>query len=326
MTGLSWSDGESVELRITLSNTAPFFNDSRWGDSILWLYENPASPFVGREGRVRRVHYLVKAIDPDGDSVRYTLEGRDAQLFSIDEEDGWLLTRPHVTYDYETEERTCPYNYYNRDPNPCYVVRVRATDPHGASTTQGVTIHLEDKDDRLIQRFRVEAPAGRGRELRLSWSPVSPDERPESYWVFWNTPEQPDYRNYRKIIDGDRTSTTIGSLQPDTVYRVRMRPVFTLEGLAANDNGDELENRRLELKLGYGFGAFGDRFTSTPELGLGLSQGHREYTLGWRLNLAGGGGPNALELALEASRSEATGANDNAPPEHGVGLRVTARW
>ena len=100
----------------------------------------------------------------------------------------------------------------------------------------------------------------------------------------------------------------------------------TLEGLAANDNGDELENRRLELKLGYGFGAFGDRFTSTPELGLGLSQGHREYTLGWRLNLAGGGGPNALELALEASRSEATGANDNAPPEHGVGLRVTARW
>ena len=225
--GLDWSSVSTRTLYLTLPNTAPFFNDSRWGDSILWLYENPASPFVGREGRVRRVHYLVKAIDPDGDPVRYTLEGRDAQLFSIDEEDGWLLTRPHVTYDYETEERTCPYNYYNRDPNPCYVVRVRATDPHGASTTQGVTIHLEDKDDRLIQRFRVEAPAGRGRELRLRWSPVSPDEQPESYWVLWNTPDQPDYRNYRQVVEGDRTSTTIGSLQPDTVYRVRMRPVFT---------------------------------------------------------------------------------------------------
>lgn len=52
-----------------------------------------------------------------------------------------------------------------------------------------------------------------------------------------------------------------------------------LAGLAANDpgsgfgagDGNELENRRLELRLGYGFAAFGDRFTSTPELGLGSS-------------------------------------------------------
>ena len=106
----------------------------------------------------------------------------------------------------------------------------------------------------------------------------------------------------------------------------------TLEGLAANDNGDDLANRRLELKLGYGFSAFGDRFISTPELGLGLSTGRREYSLGWRLNLSQGG-PTALELKVEATRSEATGANDpgsgsgaGAPPEHGVGLRVTARW
>ena len=54
----------------------------------------------------------------------------------------------------------------------------------------------------------------------------------------------------------------------------------TLAGLAANDDGNELENRRLELRLGYGFAAFGDRFTSTPELRLGLSNGQREYSLG----------------------------------------------
>ena len=97
----------------------------------------------------------------------------------------------------------------------------------------------------------------------------------------------------------------------------------TLAGLAANDNGDELENRRLELKLGYGFSAFADRFTSTPELGVGLSNGRREYSLGWRLNLSQGG-PTALELGLEATRREY--ANDNGDPEHGVGFRVTARW
>ena len=97
----------------------------------------------------------------------------------------------------------------------------------------------------------------------------------------------------------------------------------TLAGLAANDDGDALENRRLELRLGYGFAAFGDRFTATPELGLGLGQGHREYTLGWRLGLEQSG-PNALELRLEATRREA--ANDDTDPEHGIGLRLSVRW
>ena len=101
----------------------------------------------------------------------------------------------------------------------------------------------------------------------------------------------------------------------------------TLAGLQANDNGgDDLGNRRLNVGIGYGFSAFGDRFTSTPEFGLGLSQGRREYSLGWRLGLAQTG-PTALELRLQATRSESAGspANDNAA-EHGIGLRLTARW
>ena len=96
----------------------------------------------------------------------------------------------------------------------------------------------------------------------------------------------------------------------------------TLAGIAADD-GNEPGNRRLELRLGYGLAALGDRFTSTPELGLGLANGQREYTLGWRFNLAEAG-PTALELRLEAARGEA--ANDNADPEHGLGLGLTARW
>ena len=108
----------------------------------------------------------------------------------------------------------------------------------------------------------------------------------------------------------------------------------TLGGLAANDpgpgsgaGGDDLANRRLELRLGYGFSVLGDRFTSTPEFGLGLGQGRREYSLGWRLNLAQTG-PTALELRLQATRSESDGGavNDNVDPEHGIGFTVTARW
>ena len=101
----------------------------------------------------------------------------------------------------------------------------------------------------------------------------------------------------------------------------------TLAGLAANDpaSGDDLANRRLELRMGYGFSAFGERFSSTPELGLGLSSGHREYTLGWRLDLVSRGA-TALELRLGGTRREATGANDNAEPEDGFRFGVTARW
>ena len=108
----------------------------------------------------------------------------------------------------------------------------------------------------------------------------------------------------------------------------------TLEGLAANDPGsgsgaggrDPLESRNLELRLGYGFPALGDRFTATPEIGLGMSNGHREYGLGWRLNLATHG-TSALEFALEATRREAAGPGPaGAEPEHAIGLRITARW
>ena len=106
----------------------------------------------------------------------------------------------------------------------------------------------------------------------------------------------------------------------------------TLAGLAANDpgsgsgaGGDELERRRLELKLGYGFGAFGDRFTATPEAGFGMSAGHRDYSLAWRLvRDRRRGDIGSLEFSLETRRRES--ANDDTEPEHGVGFRLGARW
>ena len=51
-------------------------------------------------------------------------------------------------------------------------------------------------------------------------------------------------------------------------------------GSGAGDNGDDLANRRFEMRLGYGFSAFSDRFTSTLEVGVGLWNGGRDYSLG----------------------------------------------
>ena len=107
----------------------------------------------------------------------------------------------------------------------------------------------------------------------------------------------------------------------------------TLAGLAAHDRGAEggemLARRRLELRFGYGFAAFGHRFTSTPELGLGLSAAGRDYRLGWRLSRGAGAG--ALDLSLEAIRREGAsglGAGHGAGVEsdHAVGLRIEARF
>ena len=97
----------------------------------------------------------------------------------------------------------------------------------------------------------------------------------------------------------------------------------TMAGLAANDNGDALRQRRLELRLGYGLPAFAGRFTVTPEVGFGRSETHRDYSLGWRIGLTQGD-PGAPELRLEGTRSEAV--NGNAAPEHAIGFRMTARW
>ena len=137
----------------------------------------------------------------------------------------------------------------------------------------------------------------------------------------------------------------------------------TLEGLAANDEGRDPERRALEARLGYGFALFGDRFTGTPELGFGMSNGERDYSVNWRLAevrgsglafelglgttrrepVEGEAGPErrlaaslswrlghvrreqmTFELGLEATHREA--ANDDRDPERSIGARLRARW
>ena len=95
----------------------------------------------------------------------------------------------------------------------------------------------------------------------------------------------------------------------------------TLAGLPATD--DPLQRRRLDIRAGYGYGAIDDRFTATPEVGLALEPEGREYRVGWRFVLAGGG-PTSFEIGLEGTRREHT--NRTAAPEHGIDIRVTARW
>ena len=95
---------------------------------------------------------------------------------------------------------------------------------------------------------------------------------------------------------------------------------------ATGEPGDSLRGRRLEARFGYGFPAFGDRFTATPGIAIGLSDAGRDYSLGWRLTPGGVAlDGRSLELAFEARRREST-PRRNAPPEHAAGFRVTSRF
>lgn len=127
----------------------------------------------------------------------------------------------------------------------------------------------------------------------------------------------------------------------------------TLAGLGGDASGDRL-SQRFEARLGYGFALFGDRWTGTPELGLGLSDAHREAVLGWRLAETRRAGL-AFGLDMEAARREkrdaepvhrvALGlgwriegaggtafdarleaANEDEPPDGRIALKLGARW
>ena len=92
-----------------------------------------------------------------------------------------------------------------------------------------------------------------------------------------------------------------------------------LDGLVPRDGGDDLEQRSLEAKIGYGFALFGGGYAGTPELGLGLTDAHREMSLGWRLAEVGSAGL-AFGLDVEGARREST--IGEAAPEHRLGLGV----
>ena len=108
----------------------------------------------------------------------------------------------------------------------------------------------------------------------------------------------------------------------------------TLDGLAANDNGggnDDLKSRRLELKLGYGLSAFGDRFT--------LDARGRRRPVGCGTRLQAGLAPGARRIrgrrrraravvrgdpARERQRRRGSGAQSRVPA-HGALVRARFR-
>ena len=142
--------------------------------------------------------------------------------------------------------------------------------------------------------------------------------------------EDADYREWGasgavRLAPGERGRGLSFSLSPAwgaaSSGMERLWSARDARGLAPGGEFDA--GRRLEGELGYGLGLFGARFTGTPNLGFGLSDGAREVRLGWRLTSAVRGDPG-FEVSLDATRREA--ASGDEPSEHGVMLRGAIRW
>ena len=90
----------------------------------------------------------------------------------------------------------------------------------------------------------------------------------------------------------------------------------------AGEAGSGFEAARgLQAEASYGMALSGGRFTATPNVGFGSSDGVRDWRVGWRLAPAGPGG--GFEFNLDALRREAVGED---AAEHGVMLRSLIRW
>ena len=114
-----------------------------------------------------------------------------------------------------------------------------------------------------------------------------------------------DYREWgasatARLDPGERGRGLSFSLSPTIGVRRRAPPsgcgARTMRAALAPGSGGaggEFEaSRGLTAEAGYGMALFGDRFTGTPNLGFGMSDGGaRDYRIGWRLNSNGAGRP-----------------------------------
>ena len=81
--------------------------------------------------------------------------------------------------------------------------------------------------------------------------------------------------------------------------------------------------RGLQGEMGYGMALFGDRFTGTPNLGFGMSDGGaRDYRVGWRLTSAALNA-SGFEVNLDAIRSEPAGGSE---ADNALMLRGAITW
>ena len=149
----------------------------------------------------------VSATDDDGDRLTYSLEGRDAAAFTIQSNNGQLMTRSGVTYDYETRDS--------------YSVTVRAQDGKGGSATIAVEITLTDENEPPDRPDAPTITASTLNSLSIRWTaPTNTGPAISGYDVQYRTGSG-NFTDWPHT--GTGTTTTITGLTANTPYEVQVR-------------------------------------------------------------------------------------------------------
>ncbi len=160
-----------------------------------------------------------EATDEDStDTLAYSIEGPNASSFSIDSGSGQLKTKVGVNYSHEA--------------TPTLSVTVRARDSRGGNDTIAVTVTVNDVDEPPLAPAAptVSAVSGSTTDLSVSWNPPANSGRPsiDSYDLQYRPGTSGIWLDGTQNVNG--TSSTIASLEPDSLYQVTVR--------ATNAEGD----------------------------------------------------------------------------------------
>ncbi len=127
-----------------------------------------------------------------------------------------------------------------------------------------------------------------------------------------------------RMLPGDRGRGLSMSLTPRWGAGTGGADALWHDEMPKGGPGAGTERGALDLRVGYGFGLFGDRFTATPNAAFSQADGGgREYRIGWQLTSAMRDAPG-FELDFGITRREPAGGP--APPEHAVTLHSTILW
>ena len=131
--GLDWSSVTTRTLALSVPSNAPRFGRAR-ESCFFQEHSAPGTEVCSAEE--------VRATDADGDTLVYTLGGRERAGFAIDSATG-VITLGSASSDYETNRSRCRYGRRS-SLYACYDLTVTATDPGGSRATMTIFARVLD--------------------------------------------------------------------------------------------------------------------------------------------------------------------------------------
>ena len=222
-TGLSWSSGDTITLRLSLpagppprprpppapSNAPPVFPSTSATGSV--AEHTAAATNIGA--------VIPEATDADsGDTLTYSMEGPDAASFNFNASTRQITTKAGVTYDHEAKSS--------------YSVTIKVDDGHGGMDTVAVTITITDVDEppSAPAAPTVSPTSGSTTSLTVRWTAPPNTGKPaiDHYDLRYRQGTTGNFTTGPQDVAGTRA--TIGSLTAGTSYQVQVR--------ATNAEGD----------------------------------------------------------------------------------------